>query len=161
MEGVDTLVGHDGADTLLGGAEGDVLYGDGGADLLTGGAGPDTLFGGSGDDMLHGGAGTDQLAGGEGADRFRWSSLADSPFEAGDSVLIFDRLAGDRLDVSALAPGTFRLIGDAGFAEGGAQLRIIVLPGTTRVEVSVDGGPAELAFWVNGVAGLSEADFVL
>jgi glucose/arabinose dehydrogenase len=161
MEGTDTLVGHDGADTLLGGAEGDLLWGEAGADLLTGGAGTDTLLAGRGDDMLHGGAGADLLQGGEGADRFRWSSIADSPYATGDVIFGFDGAAGDRLDVSALAPGTFRLIGDAGFAETGAQIRILAFPLSIRVELSVDGGPGDLGFWVDGVAGLSDADFIL
>jgi hypothetical protein len=161
MEAPDTLVGHAGADTLIGGAGDDVLYGVEDADLLTGGAGRDALIGGAGADMLHGGAGADQLQGGEGADRFVWSSVADSPLGTEDAVFDFNRLGGDRLDVSGLAPGVFRVIGDAGFVEAGAQLRILGFATATRVEISLDGGAPDLAFWVDGVPTLSGADFVL
>lgn len=162
MEGLDTLAGGAGADTILGGAGADVLNGGTENDILTGGLGNDRLVGGDGNDMLHGGLGADVLLGGSGADRFRWSSVAESP--AGgttDRVVDFDAAEGDRLDLSALAPGVLGFIGGAAFAASGAQVQVVSSATASRVEVSVDGGPADLTFVVAGVTGLSAGDFIL
>jgi Ca2+-binding RTX toxin-like protein len=161
MEGDDSLVGSLGADTLAGGAGSDLLRGGDGNDLLMGGAGPDRLFGDAGDDLLVGGGGGDRLTGGDGADVFRWTGIADSPggIEA-DRVLDFDAAEGDVLDVSALVAGVFTMIGAAPFAGTGAQLRTVVNAAGTRVELSLDGGPADLVFVVLGAPGLSGADFL-
>lgn len=162
MEGADTLIGGNLADTLIGGAGVDLLAGGAGNDQLMGGAGGDRLNGGAGNDLISGGAGGDVLAGGAGADRFRWSSVADSPRgQPFDRVLDFDSAAGDRLDLSALVGGTFGFIGTAGFAATGAQIRAVPLAGATRVEVSLDGGPADLLILVYSAAPIGAGDFIL
>jgi hypothetical protein len=152
MEGDDTLIGAVGADTLAGGEAADLLRAGAGADLLMGGGGRDRLFGDAGDDVLVGGSGGDRLTGGDGADVFRWTSVADSP-----SGIKADRV----LDVSALVAGVFMMIGAAPFAATGAQLRTVTNLAGTRVELSLDGGPADLVFMVVGAAGLTAADFLL
>lgn len=162
MEGADTLYGGTLADTLIGGAGDDLLSGAARNDLLMGGAGRDRLNGGSGNDLISGGLGGDVLAGGAGADRFRWSSVADSPRgQPFDRVVDFDGAAGDRLDVSALVAGPFSFIGTAGFAASGAQIRAVPLATATRIEISLDGGPADMLVLIYSAAPIGAGDFIL
>jgi Ca2+-binding RTX toxin-like protein len=162
MEGQDRLIGLAGADTLLGGAGNDLLQGGTEADLLLGGDGADRLMGQDGADLLHGGAGADLLRGGLGADRFRWTTISDSARGVAlDRVLDFSRAEGDRLDVSALAPGVFSFLGSAAFAASGAQIRAVAQGAATRVEISVDGGPADMVMLVVGTTPLQAGDFIL
>ncbi|WP_338662297.1 PQQ-dependent sugar dehydrogenase [Pararoseomonas sp. SCSIO 73927] len=162
MEGNDTLAGGAGDDLLIGGAGADRLDGGEGADHLLGGAGADRLLGGAGDDVLAGGAGTDAMTGGAGADRFRWTTPSDSPRGSPiDRVTDFNGAEGDRMDLSALADGRLAFIGGAGFAASGPQVRVLELDEAWRVEVSVDGGPADLVLLVASAAPLTAADFIL
>lgn len=162
MEGRDTLVGGGVGDTLIGGAAEDVLSGSAGNDLLLGGAAADRLVGGAGDDLIQGGPGADVMTGGTGADRFRWGSTSESPGGAvRDRVTDFSAAEGDRLDVSALVPGVFTFIGDAPFGATGAQVRAVSQAGSTRFELSIDGGPADLVVLLVAVASVSAADFLL
>jgi Ca2+-binding RTX toxin-like protein len=162
QEGNDLLNGGDGADTLIGGAGQDTLVGGAGGDILSGGVGADRLSGGDGNDLLQGGAGADVLTGGAGADRFRWTTPGDSGLgPAADRVMDFSAAEGDRLDFSALVQGAFAFIGAAGFAASGAQIRAVAQGSGQRVEVSLDGGPADMAVLVISAAPLTAADFIL
>lgn len=158
----DTLTGLGGNDTLDGQGGYDRLLGNAGDDELFGGTGRDFLNGGDGNDLLVGGVDADLLVGGAGADRFRWDSVSDSTVSERDLVRDFNGAAGDRLDLSGLVAGEFDFIGSAGFAASGAQVRTVVLVGgRTRVEVSLDGGPADMVFQVDSLAPLGVGDFLL
>jgi Ca2+-binding RTX toxin-like protein len=159
QEGADVLNGGRGEDTLSGGAGNDRLIGGDGNDVLLGGTGNDVLLGGAGRDVLWGGLGADRLDGGADADRFRFSNVAESTVAAPDRIVGF--AAGDVIDLTALVAGTFSFIGAAGFAATGAQVRVAPSGPNTRVEVSLDGGPADMAILVMGVASLSAGDFWL
>jgi Ca2+-binding RTX toxin-like protein len=162
MEGNDRLHGLGGDDLLIGGSGQDALWAGSGNDTLLGGTGKDRLSGEDGADLLIGGAGTDDLFGGAGADRFRWTTPGDSPGTGPiDRVHDFNALEGDKLDLSALADGTFAFIGGGGFAASGAQVRVVHLGDRQRVEVSVDGGPADLIFSVKTAVPLTADDFYL
>ncbi len=162
MEGSDALAGEDGDDLLIGGRGADRLDGGAGADSLLGGLGDDRLVGGAGADLLLGGAGADALTGGDGADRFRWTAVSDSAFRvAADRLTDFDGAEGDRLDLSALIGGTFAYVGDDAFTATGAQVRVLTAGANQRVEVSLDGGPADMVFVVAAAAPLTAADFIL
>jgi glucose/arabinose dehydrogenase len=159
MEGNDTLLGGAGDDTLAGGDGQDVLAGGAGNDLLMGGAGNDRLLGGDGNDVLSGGAGSDVLSGGAGADRFRWAGASESPVSApSDRVADFSRAEGDVLDLSGLVTGQLTFIGSGSFAATGGQVRVLAAGVNTRVEVSLDGGPADFTALVLGFAGALVAE---
>ncbi|MCR0982243.1 PQQ-dependent sugar dehydrogenase [Roseomonas populi] len=162
MEGNDNLLGGAGEDLLIGGAGADRLDGGDGSDHLLGGAGNDRLFGGAGADLLIGGRGTDILTGGAGADLFRWTTASDSPRgNPADRVADFNGAEGDRLDLSALVDGHFAFIGGAEFSASGPQLRALDLGGNWRVEISLDGGPADMVLLVSSAVPLTAADFIL
>lgn len=125
--GNDFLYGYRGNDTLRGGAGDDQIQAHQGNDQLFGEDGNDKLFGGHNDDLLDGGAGNDSLWGGTGADALRGGTGADT-FNFGrsvdsttrtaaeiqsvtldlddtggvDTVLDFNRLQGDRIDVTRI-----------------------------------------------------------
>jgi len=161
MEGDDSLLGAAGADTLAGGAGNDLLRGGEGKDLLMGGRGIDKLLGDSGDDLLLGGLGADVLYGGLGADIFRWTSVTESTATARDRVADFSAAQGDLLDLSALVAGSFAFIGSAAFAATGAQVRVVQGVTASRVDVSLDGGAADMVFVVAGTTPLMASDFLL
>jgi Ca2+-binding RTX toxin-like protein len=124
-----------------------VLIGNAAANVLNGGAGNDRLDGGAGNDTLIGGAGTDTLTGGVGADRFVFSSLSELGKDgAGDVILDFSRLQGDKIDLSkldanALTPlfNKFSFV-DAGDFTGAGQLRFVdhVLYGNVNDDLGAD-----------------------
>ena len=70
------------------------------ADTLSDGAGKDILEGLGGDDSLNGGAGADVLYGGAGADVFVFNDIGNS-----DTIVDFDAVDGDALDISGLLVG--------------------------------------------------------
>lgn len=140
-EGNDTLYGDAGADTLDGGAGNDTLYGGADNDTLGGGDGADALFGDAADDKLSGGAGNDTLTGGDGNDILS-GDLGDDTLlgELGDDSYAFDANSGS--DTVVDASGVNRIL-VAGVAQdkiwltrSGADLKIGVIGGTTRVTVS-------------------------
>lgn len=130
----DTLLGGRGDDLLAGQRGDDVLRGMAGGDRLLGGAGEDELYGGRGADSLNGGDDADRMAGGAGADLFRlgFSGLA------GDSILDFDAVEGDRIvvvadrDVSVAqdAPGLFSVT-------DGASVHVFSAAGATLDDIAV------------------------
>ncbi|WP_434563972.1 M10 family metallopeptidase C-terminal domain-containing protein [Pseudomonas sp. R1-6] len=124
-----------------------VLIGNAANNVLNGAAGNDRIDGGAGNDTLMGGAGTDTLTGGTGADRFVFSSLSDLGKDgAGDVILDFSRLQGDKIDLSkldanALTPvfNKFSFI-DASEFTGAGQLRFVdhVLYGNVNGDLNAD-----------------------
>ncbi|MFW9266109.1 beta strand repeat-containing protein, partial [Pseudomonas sp. NR3] len=124
-----------------------VLIGNAAGNVLNGAAGNDRIDGGAGNDTLMGGAGTDALTGGTGADRFVFSSLSDLGKDgAGDVILDFSRLQGDKIDLSkldanALTPvfNKFSFI-DASEFTGAGQLRFVdhVLYGNVNGDLNAD-----------------------
>lgn len=68
---------------------------------ITGNANANTLSGLGGDDILDGGIGSDTLTGGVGADIFTFSATDG----ASDTVTDFNRLQGDKIDISDLLTG--------------------------------------------------------
>ncbi|UZE21233.1 M10 family metallopeptidase C-terminal domain-containing protein [Pseudomonas sp. B21-056] len=141
-----------------------VLTGNAASNTLNGGAGNDQLDGGAGNDLLIGGIGTDTLNGGAGADRFVFSALNELGIgDARDVILDFNRLQGDKLDLSkldanSLATGLnkFSFIDAADFS-GAGQLRFVdhVLSG------NIDGSlGADFEIQLVGVNTFSANDLV-
>src|SRR5262249_31930146 len=85
-----------------GGSGHDIIVGSIGDDVILGAAGDDTLSGGSGNDTLTGGAGSDQLTGGAGADVFVYSALAESKGANIDTIVDFQSIQHDHIDLSAI-----------------------------------------------------------
>ena len=128
--GNNQLYGNGEANTLSGLAGDDHLYGGAGRDILFGGSGNDKLYGGDQNDQLIGGLGVDRLEGAGGADQFRFESFAESPNSAGDTIVGFSGVEGDRIDLSLLDANTlvsgnqaFTFIGSAPFSTAG-QVRL-------------------------------------
>jgi RTX calcium-binding nonapeptide repeat (4 copies) len=84
----------------------DFYSGTEGADLINGAGGDDILFGKGGDDHIIGGPGIDWLVGGSGADTFIYNSVSESPYvvgkDDGDRITDFNRLEGDKIDLSSI-----------------------------------------------------------
>ena len=107
-DGDDTLYAGVGNDTLYGGAGNDQLRGEDGDDVLRGGDGDDTIYGDGfsyqyGDDVLYGGLGADTLIGGNGADRLVFEAA--SAFSAVDTIIGFNKTAGDAIDIADVLEG--------------------------------------------------------
>ena len=124
--GNNQLYGNGEANTLSGLAGDDHLYG--GAGIF--GSGNDKLYGGDQNDQLIGGLGVDRLEGSGGADQFRFESFAESPNSAGDTIVGFSGVEGDRIDLTLLDANTlvsgnqaFTFIGSAPFSTAG-QVRL-------------------------------------
>ncbi|MFS0738101.1 calcium-binding protein [Sphingomonas sp. 1P06PA] len=127
------LFGNGAANVIDGGDGNDELYGLAGDDTLLGGAGDDLNRGGDGNDILDGGAGRDVHEGGLGADTFRLSSAADTgtTFDTADLIRDFNRLDGDRIDLSLVDANVnsdgdqaFSFIGNAAFSGTAGELRV-------------------------------------
>jgi VCBS repeat-containing protein len=129
-------------------ADDDVLTGTSGNDIvvvgpnsgsmrLAGNNGNDVLVGGSMDDTLDGGSDDDILFGGSGGDVF----VVDSVSGGGDTVLDFNEMEGDRLDLSSLLD-SFNVPGGNDNAINAGYLQFIddVAAGSTLVQVDSDGG---------------------
>jgi hypothetical protein len=103
--GNDYVSGGGGDDYIFGATGNDWLQGGGGGDRLIGGSGNDFLQGQAGDDALSGGQGSDTLSGGTGADQFHWIDQDfNNPKGATDTVVDFNRLEGDKLYFTDVAP---------------------------------------------------------
>jgi Ca2+-binding RTX toxin-like protein len=98
----DRLSGNALNNVIDGGAGDDWLDGGAGNDTLIGGAGSDALIGGDGSDLIIGGLGQDRLSGGSGNDIFQFNSVSESPSSLPDVITDFNRLLGDRIDVSVI-----------------------------------------------------------
>lgn len=84
---------YQGNDTLVGSAYADTLFGYRGNDIIDAG---------SGGDRLTGGAGADRLTGGGNDDAFIFNSVWDSNYQTIDTIVDFNRMQGDRIDLSAI-----------------------------------------------------------
>jgi Ca2+-binding RTX toxin-like protein len=117
------LTGTSVAETLKGGNGYDTINGNAGNDSLVGGSSNDILNGGDDNDILVGGLGADNLTGGLGNDVFKYNSL----IELGNNTsrydpimgsiynrdVITDFLAGDKINLSAIAGLSFVGVGNA------------------------------------------------
>jgi parallel beta-helix repeat protein len=108
------LAGTDGVDTLTGDKGNDDIKGRSGNDILTGREGNDYIEGNAGNDRMVGGFGIDTLKGGDGADSFVYQSLQD----AGDKILDFRSLAGDKIDLSELMKNAQGFTGAKALTDG-------------------------------------------
>lgn len=101
--GSDNIVGTAGNNIINTGLGNDVIDARAGSDTVKGDAGADFIAGGAGNDTLTGGADQDSLEGGIGADRFDFNSASESP-SGGliDHILDFNRLEGDKIDLSTI-----------------------------------------------------------
>ena len=142
---LDWVAGNDGNDAITGGYQ---------AQTFLGGAGNDRLSGMGGDDVLDGGSGRDKLIGGTGADRFVFDTL-----DARDVVADFSHAQGDRIDLTAFAPGLHLV--DA-FTGTGPELRLDDhARGRTALIFDTNGDGVEdgrIAFL--GHPPLTDADFI-
>jgi Ca2+-binding RTX toxin-like protein len=94
-ESIENAEGDAGSDEITGSDVANILRGMGGIDILNGGAGDDNLDGGEGNDLLTGGTGNDSLTGGAGSDGFIFSVVAGVTSSGFDTVLDFQKIAGD------------------------------------------------------------------
>lgn len=150
-----TASGAAGADLLFS-IEG--VIGSAFADTLTGDAGDNLLVGGNGDDLIYGagnewyGNSGDKLTGGGGNDRFiyhDWTDsygYSDSSDSHHDLITDFEgagKPGGDRIDLSALLPGTLTFRGTHSIT-GVGQVRVTASGADTLVQIKVMGGDVPL-----------------
>ena len=141
-----------------------------------------TIGNGAGSDICVGGAGADLLIGGlEGLflepaarDTFRYNAVSDSGLTAmtWDTIRLFDKgtlATDDRIDLSAIDANPL-LAGNQAFVFRGAgaftatrgEARLVVSGADTLVYVDNDtDAAAEMILKVEGVTGLTAADFIL
>jgi serralysin len=117
----DTLISIEG---IHGSYFDDVIVGDDADNYLFGYLGADTLKGGGGADRLWGERGLDTMYGEGGADTFEWRAASDTGLTTAtaDIVMDFNRVQGDRIDlsridanISATGDQAFTFIGTATF----------------------------------------------
>lgn len=181
--GLDTFIGFE---YVFGSETHDQLFGNALANQIEGLGGNDTIFGRAGDDQLEGGNGLDILVGNSGRDRItmsetaaardliRFLSLSDSTANAltCDRVQQFDKgglATDDKIDLSAidanpLAAGNQAFIfkGAGAFTAARGEVRLVVAGADTLVHIDTDtDAAAEMIIRIEGVTGLTAADFIL
>ncbi|WP_293682104.1 right-handed parallel beta-helix repeat-containing protein, partial [uncultured Phenylobacterium sp.] len=137
------------------------------SDTLSGDAGKNVLAGGGGSDRLIGNGGADTMTGGAGADMFFYNALNDSKATARDTILDFNRAAGDtihlrNIDANANRPGdqAFTLV--HGFTKVAGQLTVTLEVDHYAVRGDVNGDAiADFAINVHTGKSLLASDFVL
>ncbi|KAA0014647.1 hypothetical protein F0A17_03125 [Billgrantia pellis] len=152
-------------DNPVTGVPGSTLTGTDSDDILNGLRGDDYLTGGVGNDRLVGGRGADMLTGGTGADTFAFLSTLDSTPLSQDILLDFDRLEGDRIDLSAIDANTegeglqgFTWLDDNGFTGNGGELRT----SGNNLQADVNGdGVVDMQIGVLGVNSLESNDIIM
>src|SRR5262249_57801640 len=125
------ITGGNGNDFLIGNQGADGISGGNGDDLIRGGQGGDAISGGNGNDLIFGDLGTDAMAGGNGNDTFAFDAAgatsASNPSPvgpAGDTIVDFDLLGDDRLDLGAAGNAlNFVNTGQSATTEAGAPAR--------------------------------------
>jgi Ca2+-binding RTX toxin-like protein len=156
-EGLNRLEGLQGNDSLYGGSLNDTIYGGLGADTvlarkgndqvhLGGGddvawlaGGNDAAYGGLGNDTLYAGTGLDNLSGGAGADRFVFLRIAETGLgRTQDRIADFSSAGGDKIDLSAIAPGLHFIT--TGFAGSAGDVRFDATTTTLQIDLDGDGG---------------------
>lgn len=162
----DVIIGSGGANRLDGGGADDILIGGDGNDVLVGAARDDILDGGRGRDVLISGNGSDTLTGGSEADRFVYT-MDDLHF--GDEITDFSRVAGDRIDLSAIDADTaeagdqaFVFIGTAAFSHRAGELHYTLIGPDAQIAGDIDGdGFADFKIKLHGVQDVVAADLML
>jgi serralysin len=159
------------ANRIMGNAAGNRLDGGKGNDILDGGAGNDVLLGGEGNDKLIGGLGRDELTGGLGADHFVFRSEAQSTPSAlqRDVIADFERLHGDRIDLSAIDANrhlagdqSFTFVGTSGFSKTPGELRYEYSKNVTLIHGDTNGdGVADFSIELSRKVVLGATDFML
>src|SRR5262249_1170923 len=155
--GNDGLSGDNGNDFVFGNQGADGISGGNGDDLLRGGQGGDAISGDNGNDLIFGDLGTDAMAGGNGNDTFAFdAAAATSPSNpspvgpAGDTIVDFDLLGDDRLDLGAAGNAlNFVNTGQSATTEAGAAAIAASHMNGTVIYVTVNLGPGDdtLVFW--------------
>jgi VCBS repeat-containing protein len=166
--GDDIITGTSGADVIYGQAGDDQIAAGDGNDTVFGGAGRDTIDGGDGNDIINGGSDRDDLTGGKGADTFRYYLASESTPAGFDRIRDFDRLQGDKIDLSLIDASTV-VGGNNAFVIANAFTRVagqLVLTagssGVWTVLGDVNGdGVADLQIEVRSKSTLTFEDFVL
>ncbi len=138
-------IGNNLANTMYGNSNTDcTIEGHGGNDTLIGKSKNDTLLGGADNDTLKGDGGKDMLNGGTGADTFTYSSSSQSQVGANrDIIQDFNRVAGDKIDLSAI-DADLTLAGDQAFTLGSYVNGILTgdVIGGADVQIELTGAPA-------------------
>lgn len=183
VRGFDQFFGFE---NINGSLANDVLYGDASSNEITGNDGRDALDGRAGVDTLTGGQGADTLIGGAGGDRIDLAELlpardvvkylarteSGTTASARDTIINFDKGGGatddkidlSRIDADAAKAGNqaFLFKGAGAFNSAAGEVRLIVQGIFTLVYVDTDAdAAAEMIINVQGVTGLTKADFVL
>lgn len=164
----NTMNGNAGSNALNSGAGNDRLFGNAGNDRLLGGTGNDMLNGGTGADTLIGGAGKDRMYGGAGAtsDVFVFNSATESRVGA-QRDQIFDFQPGrDDIDLLGIDANKQRAGNQAfdfsGTAPDEYSVWFVKQAGGVIVRGDFNGDhKGDFEIWVDGVARLSESDFLL
>ncbi len=140
-----------------------------GGDVLTGNDADNVLKGRGGGDTIRGGLGADTLTGGAGRDHFLFEDAEARLRSPGDTITDFSH--ADTIDLSDIdangrgRPGnSFQFIGDEVFLLRAGQLRFEqdAANRTTLVEADMNGdGVADFSVILNGLIGLTAADFIL
>ena len=137
-----------------------------GIDTIVMGTGNDTFSGGAGNDTVTGGLGADLISGDAGNDVFVYRSTAESDTPGHRDTIAGYIVGQDRMNLSlidAIAGGgmdDFTFMGSAAFT-GLGQVRFTVSGGNTLVQMNTQGGvAAEMAIILQGIHGLTTADFI-
>jgi Ca2+-binding RTX toxin-like protein len=116
--------------------------------------------------VLISGNGSDTMTGGADADRFVHTT---DDLHFGDVITDFNRVAGDRIDLSAMDADTveagdqaFVFIGTAAFSHRAGELRYLVTGPDAVASGDVDGdGVADFRITLLGVPDIVAGDFAL
>ena len=113
----------------------------------------------------------DRLTGGDGADRFIFKSITDSTVASSgrDAIFDFDRLEGDKIDLSVIDASTklsgnqaFKFLGSAAYTKTAGELRTVVKNGDTFIYGDVNGdGATDFSIFVDTSARIYSTDFIL
>lgn len=174
----ENIYGTEGNDFFHGNAADNVLQGNGGNDYLRGREGDDFLVGGTGADTLIGDAGADDIhtgdksaSGGDGSnDIVKFTHISDSTSTSMDQIFNFETFASggsDKIDLSLIDANltiagdqSFAFRGTGAFISSGGEVRYFLMGGSTFVLVDNDAdADAEMMFKLDGVSGVSVADF--
>lgn len=183
LRGFDQFFGFE---HVFGSGLSDVLYGNAAANNIDGDEGHDSIDGRAGNDTLEGGFGSDVCIGGAGADDINLASFlaerdvakylkttdSGTAAAARDTIIGFDKggaATDDKIDLSRIDANTakagnqaFLFKGTGAFSSASGEVRLVVQGADTLVYVDTDAdSAAEMIIKVQGVTGLTKADFVL
>lgn len=143
----------------------DLIIGSNGRNVLKGLDGSDELQGKGGNDIMIGGLGQDFFFGEAGADRFVFQATRESQIGAADIIFDFDRLAGDKIDLSAIDANTrvqgnqsFDFVGTASFSGEAGEARFA--NGVLMVDTN-GNRIADMAIELRNVTAMQASDFIL